>query len=308
MLTIYTWPKSFEDPHIALIQRNAVRSWLRLEPKPTIFALGEDPGVAGYCAEFGLTHLPNTGDNRIEVIDGTVRLRDMAARVEALSNTPFFCYINADIILTGSIMRAIQVVSARFGRFLLGASPWELDVNGELAFEPGWDQVLEQRARAADCPRRPDSADFFLYPRGFLARAPEVLIGRWYVDSGVLWYTRSIGAALVDGTSGIFTVHQNHHYNHLGGNAFEPGKSVGAQWNLRAIGGFKHFYGWYYATHSYSAAGLRTYWPGRALHWFGANPAGNSGGRLLSTWFWNPLRRITGPLRRALGVTNPRHS
>lgn len=51
MLTIYTWPKSFEDKHIATIQRNAVRSWLQLRPKPAIFVFGNAPGTAEHCAE-----------------------------------------------------------------------------------------------------------------------------------------------------------------------------------------------------------------------------------------------------------------
>ena len=31
-LTIFTAPKPFTDPHINLIQRNALRSWLALGP------------------------------------------------------------------------------------------------------------------------------------------------------------------------------------------------------------------------------------------------------------------------------------
>ena len=307
MLTIYTWPKSFEDPHIALIQRNAVRSWLLLTPKPAIFVFGEASGVAEYCAEFGLTHLKNSPENPIEVIDGTVRLRDMATRVEEVSKTQCYCFINADIVLTSSLMRALPKIAARFDRFLLGASPWDVNVRETLAFEPGWEQALKQRAVEEDGLRRHFAADFFLYPRGFLARAPEVLIGRWYVDNGVMWFTRKIGAALVDGTSGIFTVHQNHDYKHLGKHAFDPSNTAGAHWNLNAIGGWKHNYSWNYATDHYTPDGIRPYWAGRAMHWLGVNPAGGRGGRFLADKLWTPLMRATGPLRRALGLTNPRH-
>ncbi len=58
MLTLYTWPRAFADPHISAIQWNAIQSWLRLDPKPTVVLFGDEAGVAETCKELGLIHLP----------------------------------------------------------------------------------------------------------------------------------------------------------------------------------------------------------------------------------------------------------
>ena len=44
-LTIFTAPKPFTDPHIALIQRNAILSWLHLGPRVAVILLGEELGL-----------------------------------------------------------------------------------------------------------------------------------------------------------------------------------------------------------------------------------------------------------------------
>ncbi len=303
MLTIYTWPKSFQDKHIATIQRNAVRSWLQLRPKPVIFVFGNAPGTAEHCAEFGLTHVLDP----LETIDGTVKIRDMASRVEAVSATRCYCFINADVMLTSSIMQAIPVLTARFERFLLGASPWDVNLTEELTFEPGWEEALARRAHVGNALRSPRCSDLFLHPKGFLAAAPDLIIGRWYVNNGLMRFARKTGAALIDGSPGILTVHQNHHYGHLGERAFDPGATAGALWNLHALGGRKHVYTWRNATHHYTNQGLRSYWAGRLLHY---SPYSADGGRiseLFSGLIWKPLARITRPIRRPFGLTNPRH-
>ncbi len=304
MLTIYTWPKSFQDKHIATIQRNAVRSWLRLHPKPAIFVFGDAPGTAEYCAEFGLRHVLDS----IDVIDGTVRIKDMAAKVEAESETRCYCFVNADIILTNSFMQAVTAVSASLDRFLLGASPWEVDLTEELTFAPGWEDALERRARAENALRPLVCSDLFLHPKGFLAAAPGVVIGRWYVDNGLMWFARKTGAALIDGTPGILTVHQNHHYGHfdVGERAFNPGATAGAIWNLQVIGGPKHSYSWRNATHHYTKEGLRPYWAGRLCRWSTRGKSNDLLNWAFITLIWKPLARITRPIRKLLGLTNPR--
>ena len=45
LLTLFSAPKPFTDPHIALIQRNAIRSWTLL-PDVEVILLGEETGLA----------------------------------------------------------------------------------------------------------------------------------------------------------------------------------------------------------------------------------------------------------------------
>lgn len=230
----------------------------------------------------------------------------MAAKVEAASATRCYCFINADIILTSSIMQAVPVLAARFDRFLLGASPWDVNVTEELTFEPGWEDALEERARAENALRPECSSDLFLHSRGFLAAAPDLIIGRWYVDNGLMWFARKTGAALIDGSPGILTVHQSHHYGHLGERAFDPGATAGALWNLRAMGGLKHAYTWRNATHHYTKEGLRTYWAGRLSRWSAHPLVRDRASRAFFSLIWRSLAWITRPIRKLLGLTNPR--
>ena len=57
MLTIFATPKPFRG-HIAVIQRNAIRSWTLLRPACEIILMGNDEGTAEIAAEFGVRHVP----------------------------------------------------------------------------------------------------------------------------------------------------------------------------------------------------------------------------------------------------------
>jgi len=300
LLTLYTWPKSFADPHIARIQRNAVRSWLLLKPKPTIVVFGNEPGIAEYCAEFGLLR----AQDPMEVIDGTVRIRDMALKAEALSSTPFYCFINADIILTSSLTAALPAISASFPRFFLGASPWNVDIQEDLHFGPGWEETLEKRARVQNELRSRSASDFFLYPKGYLKAAPGLIIGRFYIDNGLMWYVRNRGDALIDATPGVLSVHQNHHYGHLGEKAERKEETKGALYNIQALGGRGRLYTWVNATHHYTKTGIRPYRFGRMCRWSTHVAAPRSSkvvNRLVRT-----LALASRPIRAAIGLVNPR--
>lgn len=261
-LAFYAWPKPFTKPHIATIQRNAIRSWQLLEPRPDIMLFGNDPGIAEAAQELGVQHIPEGPP----LVDSVPRVKDLAAAAEQLSSAPFLCFINADIILTQSFVEGVAK-AAPLGRFLLGASPWDTDVPEMVEYGPGWEEKLRARAYAANCLRPRHSADFIAHPRGFLIDAPEVLAGRWYVDNGLMWFARKSGAALIDGTSGILTIHQSHDYGHLGQFEKRHMDSEGAIWNLRCIGGDWHLYTWSNATHTYSAAGVQPYPAGRMAVW-----------------------------------------
>ena len=62
LLTIFTAPKPFTDPHIRTIQRNAICSWMQLDGAEVLLVGGE-PGLAETAAEFGLPHLPDVRRN-----------------------------------------------------------------------------------------------------------------------------------------------------------------------------------------------------------------------------------------------------
>jgi hypothetical protein len=298
LLVVYAWPKPFTDPHIATIQRNGIRSWLLLKPKPEVILFGNDPGIAEAARELGVMHVPEGPP----IIEGVPRVRDLAAMTEQLSQAPYLCFINADIILTQSIMDGLTSASAASKHFLLGGSPWNTDVPELLDFRPGWEEDLRRRALAANDLRPRQAADFMLHPRGFMATAPEVLAGRWYVDNGLMWFTRHSGGALIDATSGIFTVHQSHGYGHLGQFEKSHESSGGAQWNLRAIGGRRHLFTWSNATHHYSRSGVKPYLAGKLMFW-PTHPSFETQRNIVRF-----IARSTRWLRGWMGMRNPRET
>ena len=57
-LTLLSTPKAFTGI-FEVIQRNAITSWTRLDPRPDIILFGDDAGTAELCAELGLRHVPD---------------------------------------------------------------------------------------------------------------------------------------------------------------------------------------------------------------------------------------------------------
>ena len=52
MLTIFALPKPFRG-HAGVIQRNAIQSWLRLQPACEVILLGDEPGTREVAAQVG---------------------------------------------------------------------------------------------------------------------------------------------------------------------------------------------------------------------------------------------------------------
>jgi hypothetical protein len=72
MLTLFAIPKHFRG-HIATIQRNAIASWTRLNPRPEIMLFGNEDGAAETARELGLRHFPEVARNEF----GTPLLGDL---------------------------------------------------------------------------------------------------------------------------------------------------------------------------------------------------------------------------------------
>ena len=107
-LALFTTPKPFRG-HMAVIQRNAIRSWHRLQPPAQILVFGGAEGAAGAAAQLGVRHTPGVGRNEY----GTPLVSAMFAEAERLSHSPLMCYVNADIILMSDFTAAVRRVGAR---------------------------------------------------------------------------------------------------------------------------------------------------------------------------------------------------
>src|SRR5215471_77198 len=210
MLTIFATPKPFRG-HIAVIQRNAIRSWTLLRPACEIILMGNDEGTAEIAAEFGLRYVPEIARNSF----GTPLVSDLFKQAQQLSARNLFCYVNSDIILMSDFMQAIHRVVEQKSRFLLVGHRWHLDIKEVLEFKPDWEEKLRSQVKKFATLAGAYSIDFFVFPRGLLGEMPPFAIGRPAWDNWTLYRARALSVPLIDATPVVMAVHQNHDYSHL---------------------------------------------------------------------------------------------
>jgi len=289
-LTIFAIPKRF-DGHFGLIQRNAIRSWAALTPRPEIILLGADAGTDVMAAEVGARHLPDVAASP----SGAPMLDDVFAKGQREAQAPVVCFVNADIVLTPRWLRAVETVAAWRRSFLMVGRRWNLDVLAPLEMGMGWSDAL-----IADASNRGALApnvfiDYFVFPRGLLAQVPPFVIGRPGYDNWLLWNVRTRGIPLVDATDEAPVIHQNHDYSHIKGAGQDPGgrqsylKGEDTARNAALIGSWTRMYTIDHATHVVAGGALR---PALAPQYARAR---------LGT-VWRHTIDLTRPLRRKLGI------
>lgn len=231
LLTIFAAPKSFTHPHIYTIQRNAIRSWMKLKDVSVIL-IGEETGLAETAGEFGLRHLSGIARND----KGTPLVSSVFALARQASDSPLLCYVNADMILMPDLITAVRQVQDQLARFLVVGQRWNLNITENLEFKPGWDEHLRNMAITRGEFYTPWGVDFFVFPREQYSQIPDFAIGRPAWDNWMLYHAHSEGWLTVDVTRSVVAVHQNHDYSHLPGNK-PPYGSEEARQNLALAGG-----------------------------------------------------------------------
>jgi hypothetical protein len=213
LLTIFTCPKPFTREPIARIQDNALGSWRALGPEVEVLLLGDDEGVAAAARRLGVRHLPDVAKSAW----GTPLVSSLFAQAEAACATPLLAWVNADIILLPDFARAVRDVAAGAARFLMVGGRRDLRFDAALDFAPGWEEQLQLAVRRRGRAHPPAGSDYFVFPRGVLGPLPDFSVGRAGWDNWMIFRGRTLGLAVVDATAAVCAVHQEHDYDHLGG-------------------------------------------------------------------------------------------
>lgn len=263
MLTIFACPKPFTDPHIATIQRNAIRSWTLLVPRPEIVLFGDEEGLAEAARELRVEHYPSVPRNST----GLPLLSGVFQAAEDRFSSPLLAYVNADILLMGDFMAAVAAVSRKRRRFMMGGRPWDLSVEGLLDFAPGWEDRLRGLVRSHGTLRGMRACDYFVYPRGFWRDLPPLALGRPYFDNHLMHRCRRAGGSLIDATDGVMAVHQSHSYTAGAGVVSHMDTSEAAE-NYELAGGSRGLCSWWHATHRWTPQGLERNWRGWLRFWY----------------------------------------
>lgn len=212
MLTVFTSPKPFRG-RIDTIQRNALSSWMHLGSDVEVLVIGDEEGAREAALAAGARHLPQVERNALGTPLSS-SIFSLAAR-EARHST--LCYVNADIILLSEFLTAIRRVTERFERFLIVGQRWDLEVNEGLEFDGDWEAELRARVRRAGRLHPPAGSDYFVFPRGLFTEMPRFALGRAGWDNWMIYAGRARRIPVVDVTSEVTVIHQNHDYGHLPG-------------------------------------------------------------------------------------------
>jgi hypothetical protein len=236
-LTVFTAPKPFTNPHIAMIQRNAIRSWTMLGDEVDVFMMGDEDGMADFANEFRIKHFPGVRCSQ----EGTPYINSMFELARAESDSPFLAILNADIILLPDFVEAAKQVARQANDFLFLGRRWDLDVEDDLEFNPGWESRLREDVKSRGILHGPVGSDYFLVPRHLLHDMPEFTIGRSGWDNWTIFHAVKSGWQVVDVTRSTMIVHQNHDYSHLPGNK-PPYDLPETKKNISIAGGRKSMY------------------------------------------------------------------
>ena len=230
LLTLFSAPKPFTNPHIAMIQRNAIKSWTLL-PDVEVILLGEEEGLAQAAKELGVKHLPTVARNE----SGTPLISSMfqlARDASQRSNSDLLCIINADMILMPDFVEAAKQVltlksrslllgnrqqAVKLQNFVLLSQRWDYDITTLLYFTEGWEARLRESVRKQNQLHRPVGSDFFLFPKSCYQDIPDFTIGRAGWDNWMIYNARQQKWPVIDCTPSVMIVHQTHDYSHLPG-------------------------------------------------------------------------------------------
>jgi hypothetical protein len=212
LITFFSAPKPFTDPHIAMIQSNAIKSWTLL-PDVDVILLGEETGLAETARELGVKHIPHVEWNA----NGVPLISSMFKLARENSKSDLLCIINADMILMPDFVEAARRSRMLRDEYVLLSRRWDYDITSPIDFAEGWQSRLREDVRKQNQLHRPAGSDLFLFPQSCYQDIPNFAIGRAGWDNWMIYKARKENWAVIDCTPSIMIVHQNHDYSHLPG-------------------------------------------------------------------------------------------
>lgn len=255
-LTIFTIPKPFEGTY-GIMQKNAIMSWhAALKPKD-IFLFGGEEDV---CRRYGCTR-KNVELNRefnVPRVDTTFE------RAQKDATTSLMAFFNTDMIFGPEFAEVIEMVSAKFERFLIIGQKTDIDFIEPIDFsDEDWWGKLSRFAAKKGVLHGKCGLDYFVFPRGKVYRgstdqplSPKsiegliqpYMIGRKTWDNAMMWIVALQGIPVIDATKAILAFHPHvallrvksgppYDYNRrLGGKAGRYGRTNLAIWELTEDG------------------------------------------------------------------------
>lgn len=253
-LTLFTAPKPFTQPHINIIQRNALQNWLSLSHGDNLLSdsindsdgnhlsvndgdiavliMGREEGMSEVADELNIRYV-----HEVECHEaGPPIISSMMDYARNLTDSPYMCISNADILYFPELLKVTRQAASLSDKFLLLGRRWDLDLATEFDFSPGWDKRLWSEIQNRGKLHAPLGSDYFIYPRDLLTDIPDFTIGRSGWDNWIIYHAMQEGWTVLDASPSLRIVHQNHDYSHLPGNR-PPYKLPETKQNITLAGG-----------------------------------------------------------------------
>jgi hypothetical protein len=234
-LTIFTAPKPFSNPHVSVIQRNAIQAWRRLADVHVIL-IGDEAGIPETADELGVTNIPQVKRDA----EGVPLVSSIMEIAHIRSESPMLCYANADMLLMSDLVETARKISAVQKDFLMVGQRWNLDLKEPFDFSGDWEARLQEEVAHKGVLFSPWGIDYFVFPRHLYTQVPDFTVGRVAWDNWMVYHARSAFGVAVDATPDVLAVHQNHDYSHLPGQKLYGSEIARA--NLAKAGGRKCIY------------------------------------------------------------------
>ena len=213
-VSIFCMPKPFEG-HIGVIQRNAIRSWTLLRPRPQVILVGDETGTAEVADETGATRVPDVRCNEF----GTPLVDDIFRQARQQATGQVLAYVNADIVLLNDFPGAVgQLIAAGYRQFLAIGRRIDVDVTEPIDFEASdWQERLRTTATRTGKLAPRVCKDYFIFTKSMYEDLPPFAVGRGNWDNWAVYHAYRTRIPVIEATREITAIHQNHGYAHLSG-------------------------------------------------------------------------------------------
>lgn len=230
-MILFAVPKPFRG-EFAVIQENAIISWLQIQPKPTVILLGNERGVKDITKKYELIHMPGIKMSK----NGIPLLNSVFDEVQKRHRDTTYLYVNSDIIFLDSPTQIVSRLFRQFSTFLAIGQRYEMSMRDKSTSE-----IRKLIQNGTLHLKNPSWMDYFLFTPGVFPTIPPFLLGRTFWDKWLVWDALQKKIPVVDITTELNAVHQSHSYS------FSQTTNQSAVWsgddalkNITLAGGWSH--------------------------------------------------------------------
>ena len=210
MLTFFSIPKPFtgiDDLH----QKNAINSWKKLVSGNNVVLLG-DSEIEAAAQKLGVRSATGLKTNH----RGTPLVNSAFELVRDASDSPYFAFVNCDMILFEEFISAFNLLSRQteLKRFFATTRRVDLPVNRLVDFQIETDiSRLKHDAQTNGVVESLVCKDVMLFPRNLFDSIPDFAVGRGNWDNWMVYRAKQLGVPVIRMTTDILTIHQAHDYS-----------------------------------------------------------------------------------------------